>query len=142
MHIYIFIRYSAEIMDQTYSELWPQSAHDADRAQVDLHEDRRGVSVIIPVYNTVGVQILEAVRSVYGQGLQDDEFEILIINDGSENQDTLDVLNEIESWPNVQIFDQENKGQSAARNIGLRAANFKYIACLDSDDYYNLSFFL
>ena len=91
----------------------------------------------MPCYNTVGSQLFEAVNSVYAQGLDPDTYEILIVNDGSTNKDTLAALEQVKDYPNVRVFHQENKGQSAARNLALRNGRFKYAMGLDSDDYLN-----
>ncbi len=41
----------------------------------------------------------------------------------------------------IKILNQKNKGQSAARNNGLKAANGEYIGFLDSDDFADITMF-
>ncbi len=96
-----------------------------------------GVSIIIPCYNA-GNYLHDAVDSVFCQGLPEDGFEIIIVNDGSTDPQTLRALAAIDKRndPHIRIIHQENKGQSAARNVALRNANFRYIAGLDADDMY------
>ncbi|BAF69788.1 glycosyltransferase family 2 protein [Nitratiruptor sp. SB155-2] len=83
-------------------------------------------SVIIPVYNRANF-IARAIESVLHQTFRD--FELIVVDDGSTDE-TPKVL---ERYP-IQVIRQENKGVSAARNRGIKAAKGKIIALLDSDD--------
>lgn len=89
-------------------------------------------SVIIPAYN-YGHFLARAVDSVLGQGFSD--CEVIVINDGStDNTDALmqDVLKKND--PRVRYIKQENKGQSAVRNLGIRQSRGSYLLFLDADD--------
>ena len=86
------------------------------------------VSVVIPCYNQ-GVFLPEAVESVLKQTMQD--FEIIVINDGSTDEAGLDI---VQNFPKTTVLHQTNKGVSAARNAGIRAARGAYIIPLDADD--------
>jgi len=91
------------------------------------------VSVVIPCYNYASF-LAEAVASVIGQTFQD--FEIIIVNDGSPD-DTLEVAKGIiEKYPGytIRLIDQPNSGVAAARNNGIRAAVGEYVLPLDADD--------
>ncbi|MBW4680815.1 MAG: glycosyltransferase [Microcoleus vaginatus WJT46-NPBG5] len=88
------------------------------------------VSVIIPCYN-LGLYIDEAVDSVLSQTYQD--FEIIIIDDGSTDQYTRDLLKNY-LRPQCQILKTENQGVSSARNLGINASKGSYILPLDADD--------
>ena len=92
---------------------------------------RPKVSVIMPVYNTEAY-IDEAIQSVLGQDF--DEFELLLINDGSTDGS----MTKIEAWAvadhRLQIVSQSNQGLSAARNVGLSLAKGEYVYFMDSDD--------
>jgi len=88
------------------------------------------ISVIIPCYNQ-GEYIDNAVASVLDQTFQD--FEIIIVNDGSTDEVTARKLNE-SIWPKTRIIHTVNKGLSAARNLGIRLANGEFIQLLDADD--------
>ena len=61
-----------------------------------------------------------------------DEFEIIVVNDGSSD-DTMEHL--ITYGNNIIIVEQSNAGVSAARNNGLKCAKGEYIWFIDGDDY-------
>lgn len=88
------------------------------------------VSVIVPVYNGEK-HIARAIDSLFEQTLK--ELEIIIVNDGSTDN-TLEIVNTYRSDSRIKIISQENKGVSAARNIGIDTAIGDYIGFLDSDD--------
>lgn len=91
-------------------------------------------SVIIPAYNCAGT-IKNAVDSVLSQSY--DNFELIIVNDGSTDS-TTDVLNEISiSDGRVKTFYQKNSGPAEARNFGIENSTGDYILFLDSDDCFN-----
>ena len=88
------------------------------------------VSVIMPCYNQ-GPYIHEAVNSVLEQSFKD--IEIIIVNDGSTDPFTNDLLKNF-SARGVTIYSTENRGVSAARNLGIEKCGGEYILPLDSDD--------
>ena len=90
------------------------------------------VSVIVPVYNREHL-VSEAVDSILSQTYKN--LEIILINDGSKDA-SLNVLREYERrFPEkVRVLDQQNQGQTIARNNGIKIAQGEYIAFLDSDD--------
>lgn len=93
------------------------------------------VSVVIPIYN-VEMYLKECLDSIINQTLQD--IEIICINDGSSDK-SLDILHEYEKCDKrIIIYSQENKGQSAARNLGLQYAIGEYSYFMDSDDILEL----
>lgn len=96
------------------------------------------ISIIIPCYNH-GEYLHECIDSVlsYTGSLQ---LEIIIVNDGSTDGHTLDLLHLLEQNKNLKIIHQENKGLSAARNSGIQQAQADYFIPLDSDDILNPEF--
>lgn len=88
------------------------------------------VSIIIPCYNQAQY-IKECLDSVFAQTFQN--FEIIIVNDGSTNPDTMDILNKLD-YPKTSILHQENKGAASTRNTAIQTAKGKYIFPLDADD--------
>lgn len=88
------------------------------------------VSVVIPAYNSSGY-ISETLDSVLNQSLSSQE--IILVNDGSP--DTTELEAALQPYlPRLHYFKQENRGPSAARNLGIREARGRYVAFLDSDD--------
>lgn len=90
------------------------------------------VSVIIPVYNT-GRILQETIDSVLKQTFTD--FEIIIIDDGSSDQETLQILSSQQDC-RIRIIHQANSGVANARNRGMEEAHGSYIAFLDHDDLF------
>jgi glycosyltransferase involved in cell wall biosynthesis len=97
------------------------------------------VSIIIPFYNS-GLYIHEAINSVFGYN-GNCKYEIIIVNDGSNEQYSIDVLKDIEEKYDLSIINQVNKGPGAARNAGVKLAKGKYLLFLDSDNKINPAFF-
>jgi glycosyltransferase involved in cell wall biosynthesis len=88
------------------------------------------ISVIIPCFNQ-GSYLDEAVESVLAQTFQD--FEILVVDDGSTDAATVKMLQEY-ARPKTRVIHTDNQGLSAARNNGIREAQGAYILPLDADD--------
>jgi len=91
------------------------------------------VSVVIPAYQCAQY-IGQAIQSVLDQSFR--EYEIIVVNDGSpdtpELEEALQPFSEL-----VRYFRQETRGPAGARNAGVRQARGKYLAFLDSDDYWS-----
>lgn len=95
-------------------------------------QDAPLVSVIMPAYNT-SLYIKEAVESVFKQTF--DDFEMIVVNDGSS--DTPQMEAELAPFMDrILYLKQSNRGSSGACNTAIRAARGRYIARLDSDDYW------
>jgi len=86
------------------------------------------ISVIIPTWNRSGT-LCRALDSVFAQTLP--PLEIIIVDDGSIDGTATRVQ---QRYPQCQYIYQEQKGVSAARNLGIRTARGDWIAFLDSDD--------
>ena len=94
------------------------------------------LSVIIPMWNAERY-IERCVSSCYRQGLEEEEFEILIANDGSTDG-SVDIVKRLQNeHSNILLFSQENAGAGMARNLGLNHATGRYVMFVDSDDYLN-----
>lgn len=92
------------------------------------------LSVIVPVYN-VEQYLLRCLNSLYMQDLEEEEFEVILVNDGSTDK-SLDVARTFAlQHNNVVVINQGNSGQSAARNSALNVSKGDYIWFVDSDDY-------
>jgi glycosyltransferase involved in cell wall biosynthesis len=89
------------------------------------------VSVVIPAYNAMKY-LAETMDSVFNQTYQD--FEVLIVDDGSVD-DTFNWVSQLsQKEPKVKLISQTNQGVQKARNKGIREARGEYIAFLDADD--------
>ena len=87
------------------------------------------VSVVIPTFDRAEL-VLRAIESVLAQTYRD--FEVVVVDDGSTD-DTRHVLDAL--GPPVRVVRHEvNRGRSAARNTGIRAARGRFIGFLDADD--------
>ena len=87
-------------------------------------------SIIIPAYN-IEKYIEKCIESILNQTYNN--YEIIIINDGSTDN-TLKKIKKYEK-DNVIIIDQNNKGLSESRNIGVKKAKGDYILFVDGDDF-------
>lgn len=88
------------------------------------------LSVIIPCYNQ-GEYLLDALTSI--QSCLDPVYEIIIVNDGSNDAITVNLLAYLREQEYF-ILDQENQGLSGARNSGIAKASGRYILTLDADN--------
>ena len=94
------------------------------------------VSVIIPCYND-GKLLHSAVESILEQTYQN--FEIIIVDDGSDDKTTLKELVKI-SHPKTTVLRKENGGPASARNYGIERSRGEYILTLDADDTFDPTF--
>ena len=92
------------------------------------------ISVIIPVYNS-GKYIVKCLDSIKNQSIND--YEIVIINDGSTDNSGEIIQNYIKNNKDINIdyYEITNHGVSYARNIGIDNSKSDYIMFVDSDDY-------
>ena len=89
------------------------------------------VSVILPIYN-VAPYLDETFTSILNQTLQ--EIEIIAVNDGSTDNSESIIKKYAQQDPRISYYEQDNQGQSVARNLALQHAKGKYIYMMDSDD--------
>lgn len=89
------------------------------------------ISIIIPIYNAEKY-LVNSINSVINQNFQD--WKLILVNDGSTDA-SLDICEKyINLDSRIQVFTQENKGQSAARNFGLSKIETEFVMFLDADD--------
>jgi glycosyltransferase involved in cell wall biosynthesis len=113
------------------SNLIIQNGIDQNNYNTMLH-----LSIIIPVYNTEKF-IKKCIDSCLNQNIQNNNYEIIIINDGSTDN-SLEIINSyVKNNDNIHVFSQSNKKQGSARNNGLTKAVGEYIWFIDSDDWIN-----
>lgn len=96
-------------------------------------QSRAKVSVIMPVHNTAAY-LRRALDSILNQTM--DQLDIIVVDDGSVDG-SIEILEEyFEREPRIRLFSTPNRGQSAARNLGLQEAVADYVAFIDGDDFY------
>ena len=86
-------------------------------------------SIIIPLFNKENY-IENTLKSVLNQ--THTNYEIIIINDGSNDESESKVLKFKDS--RIRLYSQKNQGVSVARNLGIEKSRYDYIAFLDADD--------
>ncbi|MGB5157625.1 MAG: glycosyltransferase family 2 protein [Desulfobacterales bacterium] len=89
------------------------------------------VSVIIPTYNRSHI-ITNAVKSVLSQSERD--LEVIVADDGSADN-TRSIIMRLND-DRIRYFHKTNGGAASARNFGLSKATGRYVAFLDSDDFW------
>lgn len=92
------------------------------------------ISVIVPVYNVAGY-LPTCLNSLLRQGISDDEYEVILINDGSTDESENICLQYASKYENFTLLNQKNQGVGMARNNGMKVARGRYVMFVDSDDY-------
>ena len=90
--------------------------------------NEHSIAVVIPTYNRLHT-LKRAIQSVLSQQRPPDE--IIVVDDGSTDG-TQTWLSTLDSG--IRVITQQNRGVSAARNVGIAAARSQWLALLDSDD--------
>lgn len=92
------------------------------------------LSIVVPMYG-VEKYIERCLVSLLKQDIPTDEYEIIVVNDGSPDK-SADIAKEIAAkHSNIRVIDQNNQGLSMARNNGMDVAKGEYIWFVDSDDW-------
>jgi glycosyltransferase involved in cell wall biosynthesis len=92
------------------------------------------LSIIVPVYN-VADYLPKCLDSLLAQDLPQNEYEIVVVNDGSTDNSGEIAQQYADKYPNITLTHQANQGLSGARNAGIKQAKGEYIQFVDSDDY-------
>lgn len=92
------------------------------------------LSIVVPVYN-VEDYLSKCLDSILNQDIDKDDYEIIVVNDGSTDGSGGIAKEYAERYSNITLINQENQGLSGARNSGIKVARGKYIQFVDSDDY-------
>ena len=87
-------------------------------------------SIVIPLYNK-GALIRRTIDSILSQAYNND-FEIIIVDDGSNDESSRYVLEYGE--PRINYYYKDNGGVSSARNYGIDKTKGDWILFLDADD--------
>lgn len=89
------------------------------------------LSFIVPVYNT-GKYLDDCIKCILNQ--QGNDYELILVDDGSYDEITLNILEKYSYDEKVHIISKKNTGVSDTRNIGIKQSVGKYILFVDSDD--------
>lgn len=97
------------------------------------------ISVIIPVYNAEK-SLSRCLDSILAQSY--DDFEILLIDDGSKDSSPDIILEYEKKYPSkIKAIIKANEGVAKTRNMGINLAKGDYIAFVDNDDFLNRDYF-
>ncbi len=96
------------------------------------------ISVVIPYYN-LGKTLPETIESIKQSTYKN--YEIIIVNDGSTDEESIEVLKNYENDPEIRIIHIENQGLANARNVGAEAAKGEFVAFIDADDKIDKTFY-
>lgn len=90
------------------------------------------ISFIIPYHNEPIWMLRDCLESIMAIGIERDEYEIILIDDGS---DTSPVKELGDFKDRIKYVRQDNGGLSSARNLGISIAKGEYLQFVDSDDH-------
>ena len=95
------------------------------------------LSIVVPVYNA-SKEILYCLNSIWIQGLLNDEYEVICVDDCSTDHSVDVIKSEMMKHQNLKyIRNKRNLRAGGARNQGVKKASGKYIVFIDSDDYFH-----
>ncbi len=92
------------------------------------------ISVIVPVYNAAAY-LDRCMETLTGQTLPQEDYEIILVNDGSKDNSGAICDSYAEKYENIMALHQDNAGPAAARNTGLEKATGEFVAFIDPDDF-------
>lgn len=86
------------------------------------------LSIIIPIYN-VEKYIRPCLESIFQQDMEESDFEVILVNDGTKDNSMERISDIIKAHQNIININQKNKGLSIARNNGIKkqVENISYL---------------
>jgi len=102
------------------------------------HMDAPQLSLVVPVYN-VAPYLSRCLESLATEPAATTE--IILVDDGSNDACPGILAAWATARPQARVIRQPNAGLSAARNAGLGQARGRYVAFVDSDDYYDAGYY-
>lgn len=104
---------------------------------INIYMENNGLSIVIPCYNTGGY-LPDAVASVSRQHMGDVPYEIIVVDDASDCEITINALNDIENSGDDRIrvitLSKNSGAPSHPRNVGIAFARYDKTMSLDGDD--------
>ena len=97
----------------------------------DLKKGETVISIVIPVYN-VEKYLVDCLDSIISQNFSD--WEVIMVNDGSTDHSDEIGKEYCEKDKRFRIYEQSNRGVSAARNKGIELCQGEYVFFMDADD--------
>lgn len=91
------------------------------------------LSIVVPLYNCEKY-VGSCLDSLLSQGLKYEEYEIIVVDDGSTDSSASVVEEYVKRYPNITLLKQPNSGVAVARNTGKNSARGEYIHFMDADD--------
>lgn len=91
------------------------------------------ISVIVTIYNTPEKYLRKCIESIINQTLK--EIEIILVNDGSKEEIQKVCEEYAQKDTRIKLLNQQNQGESGARNTGIENATTENITFVDSDDW-------
>lgn len=92
------------------------------------------LSILIPMYNAKDY-IGNCIESLLHQNISKDDYEIIIMDDGSSDNSVEIIEHYTKQYKNIKLHKEPNSGAFATRNKLLKLAKGDYIYNLDADDY-------
>ena len=91
------------------------------------------LSIITPLYNCEKY-ISQCLDSIFKQDIDESDFEVIVVDDGSSDNSPAIVMQHTISHANIILLSQENQGVACARNNGIYKAKGEYVMFIDADD--------
>lgn len=92
------------------------------------------LSLIVPVFN-MEEYLEKCLNSILQQGLDEKEFEVILVNDGSVDNSQSICEKYVNCHSNFRLINQKNQGVAMARNKGIETSKGKFVGFVDPDDY-------
>lgn len=93
------------------------------------------LSVIVTVYNREKY-IERCLKSLVCQGMDAEQYEIVVVNDGSTDRSEEIIARMAQEYPEIKLVNKQNSGVADTRNVGLEYAKGTYVTYIDSDDFF------
>lgn len=93
------------------------------------------VSIVIPTYNRSDVLINKTLPAFGNQAFDKNDYEIIVIDDGSTDTTLRDLNTYASQNSNVRVYSQQNAGPAKARNLGIKASQGEIVIIVGDDTY-------